>query len=641
MVVAARRMVDNGHMAATEQAQGQKEQASPWAMDAQTARPSSAVSPPAQTTMGGAETAGARDSGAQAAAAATMAHWAEPGSAASSDACAGAARQVVPFPPLRSADDKAQKPEAASTPTGFQTDGQGRIFTTGECPVEVGFRDAAGHSYMAVDASGKQHGLPLEYAHLGTLRAGGAQHNILRMEQVTLKPDGHAPPASTAAPGEPAAAKAMSRVVATYSGKVAGLLDSGEEVVERTGQSYAPVAVEKLPAALRTQLGDSSRIDLSDGKLWVYMSFALADEKTSTGRWVPPGHGKDEVAASQASVRAEADKLPAESQVRQEVDGMLRVMGLVSTVEGSFDSRSGAEDNYASLGIFQWAMPKDKTGDTGSMGVFFSRLKERATAAEKRAEKERTAEDKLYLAAWQQCTQHGLDVKGSQILLNGAPATGGAIESGLLAEMGKGALRTYQLVAARDWVSQFRETVVRPGPSSGAWIGNGYSEQNKDGTQVALKLGSRRLQVQAASHATVGELFSSEQSLAYAVMLGVNRPHYVEASLWKAISTESSPQARCQELLTQLEAVLAKAAGKSGKRSQEYKPEDIVAAGEEAIAIYQQLQSLIWPSAVGLSEDALAKVPGDFKRSAMQLYSPSDARYYHRERRFSTVDAAF
>ena len=74
MVVAARRMVDNGHMAATEQAQGQKEQASPWAMDAQTARPSSAVSPPAQTTMGGAETAGARDSGAQAAAAATMAH---------------------------------------------------------------------------------------------------------------------------------------------------------------------------------------------------------------------------------------------------------------------------------------------------------------------------------------------------------------------------------------------------------------------------------------------------------------------------------------------------------------------------------------------------------------------------------------
>jgi hypothetical protein len=64
-------------------------------------------------------------------------------------------------------------------------------------------------------------------------------------------------------------------------------------------------------------------------------------------------------------------------------------------------------------------------------------------------------------------------------------------------------------------------------------------------------------------------------------------------------------------------------------------------AGAEAQALYQQIQGLIWPSASGLSTEALAKVPGDFKQNAMQLYAPGDARRYHRERRFSTVDAAF
>lgn len=614
---------------------------SPW--DSRPAQPASTLPQPAPAAQAPKLTGGAQDPNAKAAAATTLAHWAEPNDTGNAAACINAQREVVPFPPLRDGAASAQKPAAVSNPPTFQVDAQGRIFTSGACPVEVGFRDAAGHSFMAVDGSGKQHGVPLAYARLGTMRTGSGQHQLLRMEQVTLLPEAQPKPvaAPAAVPAAQTPESAMSAVTPSYSGKVVGLLDSGEQVLDHAGQSYTPIAVENLPAAVRKELNDQSRINLQDGKLWVYMNFALADEKEPTGRWVPPGHGKDEVADSQKSVRAEADKLPAESQVRTEVESLLRIMGLVSAVEGSFDSRSGAEDDYASLGIFQWAMPKDKVGDIGSMGVFFSRLKERAAAAEKRTEKERTEEDKLYFAAWQQCKEHGLDVKGAQILLNGAPATGGAIETAMHGEMGKASLRTYQLVAARDWINQFRETVVRPGPSGSGWIGSGYSEDGRDGTAVSLKLGARRLHLRAASHATVGEVLSTEQGLAYAVMLGPNRPHYVEASLWKAICPESSPQSKCQELLTQLESVLAKASGKDGKRPQGYQPEDIAAAGPDAQALYGQLQSLLWPTASGLSEEALARVPGDFKRNALQLYSPKDARHYHRERRFSTVDAAF
>lgn len=287
-------------------------------------------------------------------------------------------------------------------------------------------------------------------------------------------------------------------------------------------------------------------------------------------------------------------------------------------------------------------MPKDTSGETGSLGVFFSKLRERAQAASARPEPARTAEDKLYVAAWEQCTKHGIDLQGQKIQLNGAAATGRMVEDEMHAEMSKGALRTYQLIAVRDWIEVFRSTVVRPGPSASSWIKNGYLEQNSRGTKVKLRQGTSAFVLEATAHATVGELLSSEQALAYAVMLGVNRPHYVEGALWKAACSEAEPGAKCTELLTQLEALLtAHADGAKKPATRTFTAADIEAAGEEVKAVYAQLQALIWPTGGTLSAEALASLPAGFKASAMQLYAPGDARTYHRERRFSTVDAAW
>lgn len=557
-------------------------------------------------------------------AAAAMSHWTE-----------GAPQQAAPAP------------QAAPT-TPFQVDGQGRVFTTGEPPVQVGFRDGSGKTYVGVDAAGKVHGSPLASSSVGTLRLGETTSPILRVEAATLKTAAAKPAAAPAQAATPAQAEdhadpaQMTPCNITPSGKQEGMLSSGEHILQASGKSLSPVPIASLSGAVRGKLNHHARIDLDNGEMWVYMDFALSDEKSSTGRWVPPGHSKAEVKSDYDMVRTEADKLPDKTQVKSEVESVLRIIGLVSSVEGKFDAVSPPSDTYASIGIFQWAMPKNSAGDNGSLGMFFSNLKERAESANARPEKERTEEDKLYIHAWEQCTKHGLDMKNGKIQMSGHNATGGEVEDAMHAEMGKGALRTYQLIAANDWIETFRGTIVRPGPSGAKWIGSEYEEQGAAGNKVQLKRGVHTFTIEAGAHATVGDLCSDEQSLAYAVMLGVNRPHYVEASLWKAISPVAAPQAKCQELLTQLDAAIAAHNGDKKKpREHEYSAAEIAAAGESAKAIYAQLQALLWPTGGNLSPDALANLPAAFKSNTMQLYNPSDARKYKREQRFSTVDAAF
>lgn len=610
----------------------------------------------------------------QVATTAALGHWGEESAKAS---CATAARETVPIPPLRDTRDVARKPAPAkAAEPSFLVDGQGRIFTAGACHVQIGFRDGAGRTFVGLDSAGKQHGFPIALARLGTLKIGGETQSLLRMEQVTqkvvpaagadssaaahsqAKPESgvtasERAPAPTAVPAQEAGSKAAGSAALgaaeltpcqlTWTGQQSGLLESGEQILDASGKGLSPLPPGKLPATVLDKLDAQSRIELASGQLWVYMNFALSDEKTPTGRWVPPGHDREQVASDQRLVRTEADRLPAESRVRTEVESVLRIIGLICSVEGRFDAVSPPGDIYASLGIFQWAMPKDASGETGSMGVFFSKLKERAQAASARPEQARTEEDKLYVAAWEQCTQHGLELQGQKLQLNGAAATGRSVEDELHAEMSKGALRTYQLIAARDWIEVFRNTVVRPGPSASGWIKNGYLEQNARGTKVKLRQGTSSFILEASAHATVGELLSSEQALAYAVMLGVNRPHYVEGALWKAACSESEPGCRCTELLTRLDALLTAQADGANKKpaARTFTAADIEAAGDEAKAVYAQLQALIWPTGGTLSAEALASLPAGFKASAMQLYAPGDARAFHRERRFSTVDAAW
>ena len=208
----------------------------------------------------------------------------------------------------------------------------------------------------------------------------------------------------------------------------------------------------------------------------------------------------------------------------------------------------------ASLGIFQWGM--NKTGAQGSgssLGMFFGDLKRRAQAAKAAAgAKPPTPEQKLYIDAWAQCTAAKLDVNAAgQVTLDGAVATGADVEeemAGASGPMATDALKTYQLVAAMDWIDAFRATLVRPGPSaagrdrprataSAATAPTSRSSTTSGGITYSFPL------MAPTPAATVGDLLRSGKNTALAVTLGVNRPHYVEAALWLATSRRADPSA--------------------------------------------------------------------------------------------------
>jgi hypothetical protein len=62
---------------------------------------------------------------------------------------------------------------------------------------------------------------------------------------------------------------------------------------------------------------------------------------------------------------------------------------------------------------------------------------------------------------------------------------------------------------------------------------------------------------------------------------------------------------------------------------------------DPAKASYAALQALIWPATREVDAAAEAQLVRAFQANAMKLYKPSDAKKFKRERRFSTVDAAF
>ncbi|HEX4417471.1 MAG TPA: hypothetical protein VH165_06200, partial [Kofleriaceae bacterium] len=507
----------------------------------------------------------------------------------------------------------------------------------------AGFRGGDGKSYVGVDAKGKP-GAPLAGARLGTIRLG-SDAVIERVAEATLAP---VQADAISGGGVPDPQQTAKQRMVTTNGKQLGVTDGDGFQVLKHGTTWQPIEPSALPAGIASKLNDQTRIELDDGSAWVWMSFALRDEHAETARWVPPGHSKQEVSDRETSVRAEANKLPSGSDVQRSVQQVIKTISMISTVEGDFDSTSTSEDDHGSLGIFQWAMTKGSSADAGSLGVFFRTLKQRSDAASAKAAKDRTEEDQLFIRAWKQCTDQGIDVKGKQITLNGSPATGGQVEGAMSDEMAKGSLRTYQLVAAKDWIDEFRATVVRPGPSGASLIGHGYSEAGS-GTSAVLTSGNNTIAIDAVAPATVGSLFASEKAVVNAIMLGVNRPHYVEAALWRALSPTTDPSAEAEARLTALMAALAAAeppepagAKKTPKKpaAHKYTAADIAAAGPEANRLYGELRAIIWPNRA-LDAAAQQQLESEFKKQALKLYDPADARKYHRERRFSTVEASW
>jgi len=373
------------------------------------------------------------------------------------------------------------------------------------------------------------------------------------------------------------------------------------------------------------------------------MSFHLRDETADTTRWVP---AKEGVGRDEQRTEKDAEALPADLRAR--FGDYLQTVTSVLSHEGNYGSHSPGSDPMASLGIFQWGM--NKTGAQGSgssLGMFFGDLKRRAQAAKAAAgAKPPTPEQKLYIDAWAQCTAAKLDVNAAgQVTLDGAVATGADVEeemAGASGPMATDALKTYQLVAAMDWIDAFKGTLVRPGPSAAGRIGHGYSERG-DGSDVTLKTTSGGITYSfpltaPTPAATVGDLLRSGKNTALAVTLGVNRPHYVEAALWLATSRRADPSADAQQLLDRLVAAAETAEPTKKKHKRRtVNATDVTAAQAD----YDALRRVICPAAPTLDAAAEEKLANEFKRQALLLYKPSDARKFHRERRFATVEAIF
>jgi hypothetical protein len=217
-----------------------------------------------------------------------------------------------------------------------------------------------------------------------------------------------------------------------------GRLADGTRVLESRDGRLLPVSPETLPAPL--QIGRGSRLKLQSGEEWICLVFADASGKLCP-RWVSPTHGRGELAERRRVIADEAGRLPASHATR--VQPLVPLIASVSVVEGSFDGiATHTRDPMASLGILQWAAPRKQTRIAGtSLGSFFATLQKRA----------QDGSDTLAASAWKQLRALGFDLRAGTLTLKGKPTSAGELEKLLAPELGHGALRSYQLVAAADY----------------------------------------------------------------------------------------------------------------------------------------------------------------------------------------------
>jgi hypothetical protein len=376
-------------------------------------------------------------------------------------------------------------------------------------------------------------------------------------------------------------------------------LADGAVVARRSAAGWTPC----IPPA--------GRIALDDGAHFVALTFAT--DGAPTARWIAPAHGRDEIAARERELAEEAARLPPSLQPR--VREALPVLALISTLEGSFgDPATRRDDTAASLGIFQWAAPRNDTHAGGStLSRFFVALSRRAA----------DGREPLFVAAWQEAQAAGLSLRGGELQLDRGRkrARGGDVERRLAAAMGTGALRSYQLVAAVDWIDEVRGDVVRPGLRGLPLVGHAYAEA-EGGRMVTLRLGDHTLELRARAPATVGDYLHGE-ALATAVSLGVNRPHFVETALWRARMGAADRSAEVERLLAAALAPLA-AAAPSRER---FGAGDVERAGAAVKEAARALAELVWPRPARVE-------PRAFVEEALALYRPGERE--RRARRLAT-----
>jgi hypothetical protein len=567
------------------------------------------------------------------------------------------------------------KPKPKPKPAAIEctVDAKGAISVGG---VVVGFRDAGGTSYATPG------GVDPAQSTLGALvPRTGSETTLVKMVKVTVS---GGPGGATMTP-----TKQEVGVVAGKSG-FDGVLVRGEE----------PVAPADAPASVKSVLVAGARVRFANGRVWTLM-------KLPTGGlgWVMSRETRAGFTSRRKAIADEIAKLP--EPLRTQIGAETDLISLVSLLEGLWGSTTGpgyqatcrhgnakkphwrgpkrdrpAEadadadahnkenaghgartetvgDIMASIGIFQWGVPKFKAGKGGSLADFYASLKRKHAAASAKPPDKRTDEDRLYIAAWQQCTAAKLDVSGGKITIDGKEVTGAEVELAMGSAMATGALKTYQLVAAHEWLADVRGKSIFPGEWAKPWLGNGYT----GGPSSAVFDTPRyRIELEAPSPApTVGQACTSEKMFAAVANLLPNRPAYVPPCLWRAL-VQGDPKTLAKGLIDTIvaaqDAAAAKAAApatpatpalhpkaKGGKKKAPPKPVITLATAADKDAM-GKLQRLVWPDPTGVDQ---ARLLADFYAAALELYKREDDKaggknkwdVRVRARRLATTEAVY
>ena len=476
---------------------------------------------------------------------------------------------------LARAKGKKAKPPAKPVAIGCTVDNDGTIHTVDGTTV-IGFRDSDGTAYAT--PSGKAPAV----AQLGTLQTpDGHQAGVVTLLEVVL-----------------AATSGATTFSPKKKGRTLGVLADGSHLDAIVMRSGFPVQPADMPASVKAAVKTGTRLTLQGARtsVWRLVDFPSKDRKTITPTWVQSNHDRKEFEDRRNEIGKERDKLPSDLAGRIEDD--LDIMAMVSIIEGPWSSKSPSWDKEASLGVFQWGAEKAKTATTSSsLGGFYKTLEARSKEASKTAAADRSETDQFYIDAWQEATDAGLSISGDKLQIGGKDATGGEVETALATPMGTGKLRSYQLVAAKDWLDDLRSKTVRPMTYGATMLHSGFSAKGPTITD-----GDRSIVITQPSWATtVGAVCSSKKALALMANLLVNRPAWVNTVVWRTLAPDDA-QTQASTLVSKLkaaqdaaEAAVAAPAGSNNKKKKPKKKPKITSSNAADAASYKALQELVFP----------------------------------------------
>jgi hypothetical protein len=217
----------------------------------------------------------------------------------------------------------------------------------------------------------------------------------------------------------------------TLDGKSVGVLVSGDgegavalgEIAIKDGGHWKVHgkhgSKDVLPADVAAFVKENDQLEL--GPLYVWMSYPTGADSANPGGWTSSGHDKKQVNSRVATFKKDAEKMP--EPLRSQILAHVETMAVVSSVEGSYDATSGqVADTSGSLGVFQWARPRNPEAGADSIDHFFVTMKQRAdSGAAKQAKKiDPLPEELIAMEAWEQAQSLGIGVdKGHTTITHG------------------------------------------------------------------------------------------------------------------------------------------------------------------------------------------------------------------------------